>query len=323
QSERQCDNKNDAFSPDERISACTALIRSGRSSKYDLGTQYYNRGRAYRQKEDYDSAIADFNEAIELDPKYIDAYYERGYAYYAKGDYDRAVAEYTEAIRLDPKFTNAYYERGYSYSAKGDYDSAVADHTEAIRLDPKFADAYYERGNAYDARGDYERAVADYTEAIRLRANNEDAYFARGRAYFYIGALPRALTDLTTASELNPENAYPALWLDIANKRSNLPSRLSAALARIDMTRWPEPVIRLYLGQTTPQAVLAAADNVDAKTRNERVCDAFFYTGELFLQQGKKADAIGLFRLAAAECVKASFEYEGAVAELRGLGARP
>ena len=60
-----------------------------------------------------------------------------GRAYAKKGDYDKAIADYTEAIRLDPKNAEAYCNRGHAYEEKGDYDKAIADCTEAIRLDPK------------------------------------------------------------------------------------------------------------------------------------------------------------------------------------------
>ena len=43
------------------------------------------------------------------------AYINRGHAYINKGDYDRAIADYTEAIRLDPKYAIAYGNRGKAY----------------------------------------------------------------------------------------------------------------------------------------------------------------------------------------------------------------
>ena len=142
--------------------------------------------------------------------------------------------------------------------------------------------------------------------------------------YLYADLLPKALADINQASALNPKDAYAALWLDIVNKRSNLPSRLAETAAQINMTEWPAPVIRLYLGQMTPEAVLAAADNPNAETKNGRICEANFYTGEMDLQQGKKDDATRLFRrAAAADCPKSFIEYEGAVAELKALGVKP
>jgi Flp pilus assembly protein TadD len=41
-----------------------------------------------------------------------------------KGYFDHAIADYTEAIRLDPKNAVAYNNRGLAYRAKGDNDHA-------------------------------------------------------------------------------------------------------------------------------------------------------------------------------------------------------
>src|SRR5262249_16751916 len=131
------------------------------------------------------------------------------------------------------------------------------------------------------------------------------------------------VTDLHQASELEPKFAYAALWLDIANRRSNLPSRLPEAIKQIDMTKWPAPVIRLYLGQLTQEAMLAAADDPDVTKKNEQVCDANFFSGELALQRGAKDEATRLFRRAATGCPKTRDAYDSANAELKALGASP
>jgi tetratricopeptide (TPR) repeat protein len=46
------------------------------------------------------------------------AYINRGIAYYRKGDYDRAIADFDQAIHLDPKFKPAYYNRSVAYEKK-------------------------------------------------------------------------------------------------------------------------------------------------------------------------------------------------------------
>ncbi len=117
---------------------------------------------------DYDSAIADYTEAIRLDPTRADAYFWRGEVYRGKDDFDSAIADYTQAIRLDPKDAVAYFERGIAYCVKGDYDSAIADYTEAIRLDPKDARAYYGRGLAYQVKGQRAAAERDFAKAKEL-----------------------------------------------------------------------------------------------------------------------------------------------------------
>ena len=109
---------------------------------------------AYRDKGDNDRAIADYNEAIRLDPKDATAYNNRGYRLSAnKGDNDRAIADYDEAIRLDPKYAMAFLGRGIAYRAKGDLDRAIADYSEAIRLDPKFARAFQQSRHRLPRQG--------------------------------------------------------------------------------------------------------------------------------------------------------------------------
>jgi Flp pilus assembly protein TadD len=47
------------------------------------------------------------------------------------------IADYDEAIRLDPKNPRAFNKRGFVYHDKGDDDRAVADFNEAIQLNPR------------------------------------------------------------------------------------------------------------------------------------------------------------------------------------------
>jgi len=86
------------------------------------------------------------------------------------------------------------------------------------------------------------------------------------------------------------------------------------------MTKWPAPVLRLSLGQSTPAAVLAAADDPDAKKKKEQVCQANFYSGIVALRQGAKVKAAQLFRLAADGCPRDFPESFAANAELKQLG---
>ena len=306
---------------DEQILGCTDAIKkfAGR----DLAAALNNRGIAYQAKDAFDRAIVDYNEAIQHDPKSAAAFNNRGVAYQGKGEFDRAIADYNEAIRLDPRYAAAFNNRGNGYKAKGEFERAIEDYNEALRLDRKYAVAFNNRGNAYRAKGEFRRAIGDYDEAIRLDPKESGAYLNRGLANLYLGSLPKALADLNQASVLDPKFAHAALWREILDRRSNLPSRLAEAITQIDMTKWPAPIIRLYLGQTAPEAVLDAARDPNADTKREQLCEANFYLGELALQRGTKDEAVRLFGLAAAGCRKNANVWADANAELRALGAQP
>jgi tetratricopeptide (TPR) repeat protein len=108
------------------------------------------------------------------------AAFDRGNAAFDRNDYNKAIAEYTEAVRLDPNAGGAYYNRGQAYIKKGDYDRAIEDYTQVIRIVPNYAAAYRMRSNSYVQRGlelkkreDIKNARADLEKAKQLDPNNK------------------------------------------------------------------------------------------------------------------------------------------------------
>jgi tetratricopeptide (TPR) repeat protein len=192
---------------EEAISACTRAINSHHWQGHELAVAYTKRGDAYRASHDSGHALADYNEAIRLDPKYTSAYNGRGIVYDDKKDYDRALADYNEAIGLDPKYAPAYSNRALVYYANKDYDRAFADLNERIRLDPKYALAYINRGAVYVNKKDYDSALADFNEAIRLNPNDASAYYNRGATYSDKKDYDRALADYSEAIRLDADTA--------------------------------------------------------------------------------------------------------------------
>lgn len=346
-----------SLEPDKIIPACTRMAEDRTDTPHNRAVAYYDRGNAYKTLKDYDRALADYSDALKLDPRYAHAYLNRGYVYVAKNDADHALADFNRSIQLDPTQVDAYFNRGlvyrwlrkfepaiadfdaaikinvryaaayeargFAYQLQGNLDRALSDYGEVIRLDPKFVAAYNDRGSAYRLKGDFDRAIEDHTWAIRLEPNAAMGYERRGYVQYLAGRLPQALADLTQANAISPSNAYVVLLLDIAGQRSNLPSRLDGLSSKVDMRAWPAPVFRLYLGQMTTDSLLAAADDLDPVKKRGKVCEANFYTGELALIRGKKDDAAKLFTAASSDCPLNWTEWEFANVELKALGVTP
>ncbi len=74
----------------------------------------------------YNRALADYEAALELEP---DAYTLNAHAAIigSLGKWDEAIAEYTQAIKLDPNYTESFFNRGYTYKVIGETDKALAD----------------------------------------------------------------------------------------------------------------------------------------------------------------------------------------------------
>ena len=282
-----------------------------------VSAAYLNRGNVYLSKSDLEHAFADFNEALRLDPKNAWAYAERGNLYKNKGDLDHALADLNEAIRLDPGYALALFARGDLYKSKGDIADAMTDMNETIRLDPNYALAYFTRGQLSYMLGNSPAALEDFTKAIKLDANEATSYFNRGVAYYVIGGRnPDAIADFKKAAELDPKDAYAALWRELAERRNNSPSHLTEAAKQLDMTVWPAPVIRHFLGELNIEQTYGAAFDTDPKTKTAQTCEANFYSGELALLKKNKNEAQRLLKLAAGECPPSFIELTAAVAEL-------
>ncbi len=213
---------------------------------------------AWRDKKDYDKAIADLDEAIRLDPGDALAFGNRGIAWWAKKDYDQAIADYTEAIRLDPGRALAFNNCGIAWRDKKDYDKAIADYNEAIRLDPGDALAYYNRGASFLLTGS-EKAGDDERKCLELEGwRGEYSQYAVLLGYF--GSRR-------------------------AGKAEAARRFLDDAAAKCDTAAWPYPVIRYLRGEIDQNALLAAATDTDKMTV------ARCYLGLDLAKKGKTAEA--------------------------------
>lgn len=147
---------------------CSAVIGFSPFRGSLIAFAYEGRGRIALRHGDNRRAIADFNEAIQLNPNRASLYRDRAQAYRQSGELGPAIADYDEAIALDPKPAAPYHQRGLALAAKGDLDRAIFSYSTAVRLDPSDAQARLDRGLAFLARGQVDDARADFEAALAL-----------------------------------------------------------------------------------------------------------------------------------------------------------
>jgi len=84
------------------VPACSAVIDSEKSAKPDRVKALIARAGVFERKEMYDSAIADYDAVLRLDPGLADIYNARGELWRRKGDRPKAVADFSAALRINP-----------------------------------------------------------------------------------------------------------------------------------------------------------------------------------------------------------------------------
>jgi tetratricopeptide (TPR) repeat protein len=175
-------------------------------SKYDYAkVAFCDRGLAYSSLGQWDKAIADYNQAIRIDPENFNANYNRGLAYTALEQWDKAITDYTRAIRINPKYIKAYSNRSVAYNNLGQWDKSIADCSIAIGIDPDYKETYSNRGIAYCNLGQWNKAIADYAKAIELDPNYATACYNLGVAHYNLEQIDKAIEDFTRALAIDPK----------------------------------------------------------------------------------------------------------------------
>ena len=105
--------------------------------------------------------------------------------HFEHGNEESAVADIDEALRLEPEYAVAYYIRGTIHGYLKQHDRVIHDMTESLQMEPGNAQAWFHRGLAYGELDELGLAIDDLTEAIRLEPGNADAYRARGDCHRY------------------------------------------------------------------------------------------------------------------------------------------
>jgi tetratricopeptide (TPR) repeat protein len=206
QERRQCEGE-DGATIEQRIAACTAVIKGGRDKGEKLAEAFNNRGIAHRFKGEYDQAIQDYSHAIRLNAKFAAAFNNRGVAYDQKGEYERAIADFDQSIKLKPS-AEAYFNRGNSYLAKAQHAAAIDDYNAAIKLQGDFGQAFDNRCWARAVVGILKQALADCTEALRLMPNNATTLGSRAFVFLKMTQFDAAVSDFEAVLRIDPKLAF-------------------------------------------------------------------------------------------------------------------
>jgi len=216
------------------------LVTTTGAQTNSSATYHLKRGVERYHARDFEAAIADFSEAIEIHSGLVKspgknrhrsnfkdqqkaeiadddriivadsfnalAYYNRGMAWQAKGDVDRALDDFNQAIAINPRYRDAYLIRGRAWHSKGGFNRAIADYNQAMALDPRSALAYNNRGIARKDLQDLAGAITDFDQALRLDPRLVQAYINRGAARCAVGDLAGATADLNQAISSDPHN---------------------------------------------------------------------------------------------------------------------
>ena len=156
---------------------------------------------------------------------------QQGIEYHDAGQYDSAIATYKKALEIEPQSTMIYYELAFSYFKKGDYDKAI-EHSDFVidKNASHLLEAYLTKGSALDMKGKTKESIKLFEKALKKMGDDYLIYYNLALNHYKLQDLDEAEKNVIKAIEHNPDHTSSHLMLaHIHNFRGNTVQTLMAA----------------------------------------------------------------------------------------------
>ena len=272
----------------ESLWSHTLACNSGNNIAHNnLGTALLQMGRV-------DEAVADYQKALEINPKLPLARYNLGVALLQNGRVHEVVGHFQAALEIEPDLAKAHYNLGIAFVQLGRVSEALVHYNEALEINPNYAEAEYNLGIALLQIGRLNEAVSHYNKALAINPNYVEVHNNLGTALVQLGRVSDALAHFQRAMEINPLNVeaqnnmalvlatFPEAWVRNGTKAVELAERadhltgnsnasISATLAAAyaEAGQFPNAITtaKRALQLATDQGNTALADAIRAQIR--------------------------------------------------------
>jgi tetratricopeptide (TPR) repeat protein len=127
-------------------------------------------GLSFAGQKQYADALAAYEQALLLDPRFATAYFYKGHILYTLQQYPAALVAYEQATRLSPKSAAPHCHKGHTLRHLQRYSEALVAYEQAIQLGSHeiCAAAYDGKRSVYEKLGLGEEAKAAFAKAVSL-----------------------------------------------------------------------------------------------------------------------------------------------------------
>lgn len=272
------------------------------------------RGSAEATSGDLRSAYDSLSKAVDLDPCDPLARITRAGVAERGGVARAAYDDYSAILARDPKNAVALRLRGDLLAGVAEFSAALADYEAALATGSEDVDLLLNHAGMMQEFSRFRDAIVDYDRILKTDNANVEALVARGYARFMLGEFAAAEPDLAAGAKLNP-NA--AAWTFLARSRlgkADAAERFVADAKNLTRDDWTGIAAQMIKsGAPDEQLVGLAGDDAD------KLCNVYFYLGELALAKGDRAKARTQFLKGADACPKDPARTNGTLREYVAL----
>jgi tetratricopeptide (TPR) repeat protein len=175
-----------------------------------------NLGRLRQAAGHLDAAIAEYEQALQIEPAYPEAHYNLGLALQQSGRLPEAMDQYRQALQFKADYAQAHNDLGNALLLAGRLPEAMAEYQQALEINPAFAEAHNDLGSAWQRQNQLAEALAQYEQAETLDPEDAQAHYNRALILQQTGRLPEAIAEYREAVQLAPDNVPARAKLESA-----------------------------------------------------------------------------------------------------------
>lgn len=235
-----------------------AILLNPYQSKY-----YRVRGGAYLHLKNYDQALYNFIQALNLDSTNSLALMGCGIAFENTNRFELAEKFYFKALRYDSTLSSVYVNLGLMYSKWNKLDFALIAYDRAIEISPNYASAYINRGDLKLKMQRFIDAIADFNIVIQLDSNSKIAYNNRGLCEFYLKNFKQAISDFEKALSIKLGKSFDENFDTDAYSLNNIAnSYMSLGNIEKACEYWKLAIEKGYVYNTTWKSIYNIEDPI-------------------------------------------------------------
>lgn len=186
------------------IAKAESCLQKSEAGGIDTVETRFLRGVLLFKQNKNSEALASFDRALELDPRFAAAQYYRGQVLDRLGQQDQAIAAYQKTLVIDPSYAPASFDLGVSYYNKGDYTRSAVAYQTVVKNDANNYQAHFNLASTYRQLERYADANAEYKLA-EVGIKTPELYSEWGYCLGKANEWDKSVARLTTAKDLNPD----------------------------------------------------------------------------------------------------------------------
>ena len=167
---------------------------------------FYQAGRLLSELDQWDEAEAALTKAVMLRPRLPEGWYELGNVHLGTGKFESALQDYNRALQMDPQNATYCAYAGKALSKLNRHAEAVRLYRQAIQMEPDLWEAHFALGDELAAAGQFSEAGNEYEQVIELRPTIAIAHLDRGVILARLGQPDEALQEFQETLRLEPDN---------------------------------------------------------------------------------------------------------------------